>query len=189
MSKFDREAMIAEATDFGLDYKGNISNVALAEMLAEFKGEPSPELDAPPSPAAKPDEDTDEVEAPEAEEGAPVKAEPKLTAAQAHYARQRLKIAAAKKRAMKTSIVTITNRDGRENEIATTAFLSCENQYFSIGRSVPLDMPVQLEQCLIENARTCKIPQHRDEIKDGRRTGNKVTIMVTKYVISYTQRS
>jgi hypothetical protein len=26
---------------------------------------------------------------------------------------------------------------------------------------------------------------HKDEIKDGRRTGNKVTTMVKKYVISY----
>lgn len=183
--------MIAEANDLGLDFKGNISNIALAELIAEFKGEPSPEFDAPPSPAAKTDEvDEDDIEEAEAEiEEVELSAKAKKrNAAELRYTRQRLKIAEAKKRAMKTTVVTITSRDSRENEVTTTAFLSCENQHFSIGRSVPLDIPVELEKCLIETAKTCKIPQHRDEVVNGKRTGNKITVMVNKYVISYEQQ-
>lgn len=187
----NREQMIAEATDFGLEFKGNISNVALAELLADFKGEPAPELDAPPSPAAKPDEEVDEIVEDEVDEEIVESAVPKskLNAVQAAYARKRLKIAAAKKAAMKTSIVTVTSKDNRENEVTTTALLSVENQYFSIGKSVPLDIPVELEQCLIDVAKTCKIPMHKDEVVNGRRTGNKITIMVNKYVVSYSQQS
>jgi hypothetical protein len=176
-----REDMIAEAIDLEIEHKGNISNIALAKLLAKAKGEPEPEFDAPPSPKAKAPEPEEEVEEEVAE------AAPTRTSAQALYARRRMKIAAAKKAAMVTSIVTITSKDSRENEVSTTAFLSCENQHFAVAKSVPLDIPVQLEKCLIENARTCKIPMHRDEIKNGRRTGNKVTLMVNKYVISYSQ--
>jgi hypothetical protein len=180
----NREQMIAEAIDLAIEHKGNISNIALAKLIAEARGEPEPEFDAPAGPAVKPEEeeyeDEDVVETPVPQ--------PKRSGAQAVYARKRLKIAAAKTAAMKTTVVTITSKDPRENEVSTTAFLSVENQHFSIGKSVPLDIPVELEQCLIDNARTCKIPMHKDEVKDGRRTGNKITIMVNKYVVSYSQR-
>jgi len=183
----NREEMIAEAIDLGIEHKGNISNVALATLIAEAKGEPTPEFDAPPSPAVKPDP-VDELEDEDEDDSAQTRREAKASAAHAVYARRRLKIAAAKKAAFKTSVVTITSKDNRENEVTTTAFLSCENQHFSIAKSVPLDIPVQLEHCLIENARVCKIPMHKDEVVNGRRTGNKVTVMVNKYVISYSQQ-
>jgi len=186
----NREEMIAEATDFGLEFKGNISNVALATLLADFKGEPEPEFDLPPSPAAKadPEDEVEDEEEEEVESPVQTRKEARAIAAHAEYSRKRMKIAASKKEAFKTSIVTITSKDNRENEVTTTAFLSVENQHFSIAKSVPLDIPVQLEKCLIENARQCKIPMHKDEIVEGKRTGNKVTVMVNKYVISYSQQ-
>jgi hypothetical protein len=178
----NREEMIAEALDLEIKHKGNISNIGLAKLIAEARGEPEPEFDAPSGPATKPEppeeDDDDDVETDT----------PKQSSASAVYARKRLKIAAAKKAALATTVVTITSKDPRENEVTTTAFLSVENQYFSIGRSVPLDIPVQLEKCLIATAKTCKIPMHKDEVVSGRRTGNKVTIMVNKYAISYEQQ-
>jgi len=181
----NREDMIAEATDLGLDFKGNISNINLAALIAEYKGEPPP-LDEtpPPGPAVKPEPEVEDAVEPDIV----TQAQLTRTAAQKVYAAKRRKIGAAKDRAMKKTIVTITSKDSRENEVTTTAYLSCENEHFSIGRSVPLDIPVELEQCLIENARTCKMPMHRDEVKNGRRTGNKVTIIVPKYTISYSRQ-
>jgi hypothetical protein len=176
----NREDMIAEAIDLDIKHKGNISNIGLAKLIAEARGEPEPEFDAPAGPATKPE--------PAVEEEDVVADTPKQSAASAVYARKRLKIAKAKKAAMATTVVTITSKDPRENEVSTTAFLTVENQHFAVGRSVPLDIPVELEKCLIETAKACKIPMHKDEVKDGRRTGNKVTIMVNKYVISYAQQ-
>jgi len=91
----------------------------------------------------------------------------------------------AKAKAFKTQIVTITSNDKRDNHIATTAYLSMDNQYFGRSRYVPLDVPVELEQCLIDVAKDIKIMLHVDEVIDGKRTGNKVPKMVNKYVVSF----
>ena len=174
----NREDMIAEATDLGLDFKGNISNIKLAGMIAEFKGEPIPVAEtAPAGPSVK-------AEEPEQEElSTPATAAGKLL--MDTYQKKRARIAAAKKKAMKTKIVTITNKDPRENDVVTTAYLSVHNQYFRVGRSVPLDIPVELETCLINNAESALMTMHKDEVINGRRTGNKVTIRVKKYAVSY----
>jgi len=168
----DRQDMIAEATDFGLQFPGNISNKKLASLLAEHKGDPIPvEESAPPSPAAK-------VEA------EPVIADDIVTQ---RFKIKRMRIAKAKKAAMKTSVVTITNKDNRENDVMTTAFLSFENQHFGVSKNVPLDIPVELEHALIHIARSCTMTLHKDEIVGGRRTGNKVPVVVKKYAVSYEQ--
>lgn len=174
----DREDMIAEALDLGIKHKGNISNIALAEKLAEFKGEPPP-LDEtpPPGPATKPE--------PEAQEEDEVVQTKSQKAAHSVFLAKRMKIAKAKKKALKTHIVTITNKDNRENDVMTTAFLSFENQYFGIAKNVPLDVPVELEAALIDIAERCKMTLHKDEIVKGRRTGNKVPVTVNKYAVSF----
>jgi hypothetical protein len=83
-------------------------------------------------------------------------------------------------------VVTLTNKDARENDVVTTAYLSVQNQYFAVARNVPLDIPVELEICLIKLAENAMITLHRDEIdSNGRRTGNKVTARVKKYAVSY----
>ncbi len=98
---------------------------------------------------------------------------------------RRKKISERKAAAMKTRIVTITNKDNRDNDFTTTASLSFENQFFGLAKNVPLDVPVELEQALIDIAESTIITHHKDEIVDGKRTGNKVPVSVKKYVVSY----
>lgn len=95
------------------------------------------------------------------------------------------KIAQAKAKAFKKRVVTISNNDKRENDVMTTCFLGMENQYFGISKIVPLDIPVELEECLISIAKDTTISMHKDEVVDGKRTGNKTTITVRKFNISY----
>lgn len=179
----NREDMIAEATDLGIEFKGNISNIKLAQLIAEYKGQPAPvEETAPAGPAIDPEylDEEEEVEAEETSAAAVAKAR-----VQDKFARQRELVAKAKAKAMKTHVVTITNKDNRENDVMTTAYLSFENQHFGLARLVPLDVPVQLEAALIHIAANCTMTMHKDEIVDGRRTGNKVPTRVKKYAISY----
>ena len=183
MSDYDRKAMIDEANELGLEFKGNISNKALAALLAEEKGEPIP-LDepAPPSPAMKKEKsDQTDVEDDIVEGAAKIA----RRRAQEKIAKRRAHVAARREKAMATEIVTITNRDSREATKATTAYLSVQNQYFAVAKAVPLDMPVELEHCLIRAAETCMMTQHVDEVVGGKSTGNKIPTRVPKYTISY----
>ena len=174
----ERENMIAEAHDLELTFRGNISNKDLKAMLAEAKGDPIPVDEiAPPGPAVKVEKAEEVVEE-------DPKSESQRRVAQ-HYASRRKRIVAAKRAAMQTKIVTLTNKDPRENDKVTTAFLSFENQHFGLSKSVPLDIPVELEVSLIKIAEGCKITLHKDEIRNGRITGNKVPMRVNKYAISY----
>lgn len=91
----------------------------------------------------------------------------------------------AKTEAFKKRIVTISSNDKRESEWTTTAYLSCENQFFGISRIVPLDIPIELEVCLIDIAKTTEVTLHKDEIVNGRRTGNKVPVRTRKFNVSY----
>lgn len=161
----ERQELLEAANDLGLEFKGNISNEKLRGMVAEAQGpaikEEEPELvETPPAPDPRND--------------SPVM-------------RKRRKINAAKKAATKKRIVTITNKDNRENEFMTTVHLSVENQYFSISRIIPLDIPVEIEQCLITNAETTMMTLHKDEVVKGRRTGNKITVRTKKFAVSYAQ--
>jgi hypothetical protein len=180
----DRLAMKAEADDLGLQFPGNISNVNLARLLAEFKGEPAPNIETPPAgPAVK------AVTAQEDYEEAQLATNDKrVEARKAIYANKRRKVAEARARAFKTQIVTLTNKDNRENDVMTTAYLSFQNQHFGLSKLVPLDIAVELETALIKIAESCTMTLHKDEIVNGRRTGNKVPIRVKKYAISYSRQ-
>jgi hypothetical protein len=94
-------------------------------------------------------------------------------------------IQTSKKAAMETKIVTISSNDKRDNDVTTSVYLSMENQHFSVAKYVPLDIPVELEVCLIEVAKSTFITLHTDEIIDGKRTGNKTPKSVHKFTISY----
>lgn len=182
MSK--RDELVAEATDLGLEFKGNISNAKLEEMIVEATTLKPVDETPPPSPAVKPEEQEaaeDEVVFESAKERAAAIASRK-------HAAKRKKISEAKKRAFEKHIVTITNKDPRENDVMTTAYLAFENQYFGLARLVPLDMPVELEAALIKIAAGCTMTLHKDEIVNGRRTGNKVPTRVKKYAISYSHQ-
>lgn len=166
MSTEERKNLLAQANELGLEFKSNISSVKLAELIAESQ-----------SPAIKDDAVDDQEDKPTA------------TTSLTKVQRRRKFIADRKAKAMKKLIVTITNKDNRENDFTTTAPLSFENQHFSLAKNVPLDVPVELEQVLIDIAKSTMITHHKDEIVEGRRTGNKVAIQVKKYVVSYSQET
>ena len=175
--------MIARANDLGLEFPGNISNVKLTALLAEASGDPVPVEDAAPAgPAVK-------AEEPEYDENDVSEKTPARRAVIAKNLRRRKIIADAKAKAFRTHIVTITNKDNRENDVMTTAYLAFENQHFGLSKLVPLDVPVELEEALIKIAASCTMTMHKDEIVKGRRTGNKVTTSVKKYAISYSRQN
>lgn len=179
----NREDMIAEAIDLGLDFKGNISNKKLAAMIDEANEAPlgdDPVVErAPPGPAVKAEHQEEDDEVVESARDIVMRRR------ESAHAKKRREIAVAKNKAMATSIVTITNKDSRENETVTSAYLSVQNLYFARSRYVPLDVPIELEHCLIRNAESCMVTIHRDEMKNGRPTGNKVTRRVPKYTVSH----
>jgi len=188
----ERENLIAEAHDLELEFKGNISNVKLAAMIAEAKGLPAPVDEvAPPGPAIKDDpevtEETTVETTEEVVETTPTKDKnpKKESPAAAAFTGRRKMIADARERAFKTRVVTITNKDSRENEFMTTAYLSFENQHFGLSKLVPLDVAVELEEALIKVAKSTVMTLHKDEIIGGKRTGNKVATTVKKFAISY----
>lgn len=185
MASEERKALIEEANELGLEFAKNISDKKLASMIREEKGEPEPvDEEAPEGPAVKSDEEL-------ASEGIPTPPEvpPTVKAVAPGKPKSRKALIAERRRkAMELSVVTITNRDKRDNEVVTTAHLSVENQFFSISKIVPLDVAVELEACLIKNAETIMIPIHVDEIVNGRRTGNKITKHAKKYTVSYAKK-
>lgn len=94
-------------------------------------------------------------------------------------------VSIVKKKAFQTRVVTITYNDKRDSDKVTTAYLNCENQYFALSKIVPLNIPIKLEQCLIDCAKESKILQHIPEKKNGRDTGNMTPQLIRKYNVSY----
>lgn len=162
MASENRAELVKEANELGLEFPANIPSKKLEDLIAESAG-----------PAVKP----------ASEEKVYSKKEP--TAVLSKIQKRRQFVAKRKAQAMKTSIVTITNKDNRDNDFTTTASLSFENQFFGLAKNVPLDVPVELEQALINIAETTLITHHKAEVVEGRRTGNKIPIQVKKYVVSY----
>ena len=175
----ERTALLKEANELALEFPSNIPTPKLSALIAEAKGNPPPvDETAPSGPALKPGAD---LNVDDDDEEKSVTEKPVLS----KYATKRAKITAAKKKAFKTQVVTLTNKDNRENDIMTTAYLSFENQHFGLSKVVPLDVPVELEAALITIAETAMMTLHKDEIVAGRRTGNKVPVRVKKFAISY----
>ncbi len=173
-----RQALLDKANDLGLEFKGNISNVKLKQMIADAEdGDVITDIEPPAV------EDT-QFSAPVAVKEQEPEEETAVTPVSKRTKRLNF-IQQRKAEAMKKRVVTITNKDNRDNDFTTTAHLSVENQFFGVAKNVPLDIPVELEQCLIDVAESTMITQHRDEIIDGRRTGNKTAVLTKKYVISY----
>ena len=163
------EELKAEAEGLGIEFKGNTSKVKLAEMIeAYYESQSADDL------VAEVQEEPVPVEAPQA----PITLNKKQAI-----------IVESKRKAMKTSVVRITSNDKRDNDVVTTAYLSAENEYFGKSKLIPLDTPVELEECLIKVAKSSRITLHVDEVVDGKRTGNKVPKSVRKYNVSYEQVS
>ena len=153
-----------EATALGLSYKGNTSKEALEAMIEEFY-------------EASENESKVEVIKMEDAPVAPTRSKDAKTTL-------RQMVADAKKAAFKKRVVTLTNNDTRENQHVTAVPLFFENQYFALDRIVPLNIAVELEQCLIDIAKGTTIAMHKKGSTDGGRTvGN--TVFAKKFNISY----
>ena len=178
----ERQELLEKANELGLEFPSNVKTEKLKGMIAEVE-----------NPEQKPsEEDKKTSEEPKTEEEKVIgikrnksKQIEKLKKKKRSELTKREKIAIAKHDATRTRVVTITNRDNRENDFTTTVRLSFENQYFGLSRIVPLDIPVELEEALIKVAESTLIPMHKAEEINGKRTGNQVTVQVKKFAISY----
>jgi predicted transcriptional regulator len=168
MATQERKDLFVKANALSLDFPKNVSTPKLIALIAESEG-----------PSIK--------EEPVNEEIAEVitRTAPSVSNTISPLQERRNFIAVQKRKAMKTRLVTITNNDSRENDFATCAPLSFENQHFGVAKNVPLDVKVELEQALIDIAESTTITKHKDEIVNGKRTGNKVPVSVKKFVVSY----
>ena len=168
----------AEATGLGITFSPNIGEkTLLGKIDAYYESQSAGDL------VKEKDESTSEDETEtEGTEGTELKVVDKPLTGKAKL---RQKVLEAKTAAMKTRVVTITSNDKRTNDVATTEYLGFENQYFGMSRIVPLDVPMELEACLIDVAKTTYITLHKDEIIDGKRTGNKIPVPVKKLNVSF----
>jgi len=128
-----RAALIEEANALGLDFQTNVPSAKLQKMVDEAQG-------------GAIGVSASDVEIPEVKVEVEVeKKDIPLTPKQAAHQARRKAVIAARRRAMKTRIVILTNRDIRDAGDTTTAHLSYENQHYSFGKNVPLDIPVEIE--------------------------------------------
>lgn len=162
------ETLKKEAESLGIEFAKNIGEAKLQDKIDQhyenLAAESSVEV-------KEEDVVVDEVDAPAVKRAKGIQ----------EIARDLKKAALVKKR------VTITSNDQRDNHVADTCYLACENQFWGISKIVPLNIQVELEQCLIDTAAEIIITRHDDEIVDGKRTNNKTVRQVKKYVISYAQ--
>lgn len=185
------EELRVEADGLGIKYHPKTGATKLAEKIEEFYVAQESADIVKEAPIEDEDEDEYIEETVEEQPVLSPKATPKVEKAKVLNPKQQLllTIAEMKKKALKKRIVTVSSNDKRDSEYTTTAYLSVSNQYMDIAKLVPLDIPVELEQCLISVAKTATITLHKDEIRDGRRTGNKVAVSVRKYNVSYEDMS
>lgn len=163
------EELKAEADALGLTYMANIGAVKLAAKIeAHYES-----LSAGDSIKVKQE---DEVNS----EPAKVKKESKDDII-------RRLVADAKKRALATKVVTIVNNDKRESEHLTADFFGFENQYFGKSYLVQFNVPTELPIGIIDVIKNTPMTLHKDEVVDGRRTGNRVPVQINKYNISYAE--
>ena len=202
----DRDELMKQAEKLGLDFPKNIPSEKLSRMVdnallseeAETTTQPNEEDDDLTDEEMKVEKDEkaamEKAAKEEAEAVAELQKSMKKTEKEdtdrkpSKRMLMRRKIAEARKKAFKTHIVTLTNKDSRENDVMTTVNLSFENQYFGLSKIIPLDVPVELEKALIDIAESTRITLHKDEIVSGKRTGNKVPVSVKKFAISYSRQ-
>jgi hypothetical protein len=199
----DRDELIKQAEELGLDFPKNIPGEKLSKMVDEAL-EQGPyenqkfDVDELTEEEMKFENDEKIAKEQAAKEEAAAIAELQESMKKTENSNSdrmpskrmlmRRKIAESRKKAFKTHIVTLTNKDSRENDIMTTVHLSFENQHFGLSKIVPLDVPVEIEKALIDIAESTRITLHKDEIVSGKRTGNKIPVSVKKFAISYSRQ-
>ena len=174
------EELQAEATGLGIKFHPNMGEVKLKEKIEDFY-ESQAAGDLVEMVEDEPEETLEETPKPTNVVYDVPGTKVTLTKDQ----KLRLKVTKAKEKAMEKRVITISSNDKRDNDVTTVAYLGFENQYFGISKLVPLDIPIELEVCLIDIAKTTKITLHKDEIVNGKRTGNKIPASVKKLSVSF----
>lgn len=174
-----------EAAALGISFKGNTSKAELIAMIDEFyeneAAESKVEVRTDLTPEDEIDEAFEEVEEPQLPNRI-MKRVGRLNAVKSRELALKARVAKAKEEAFKKRIVTISSNDTRDNQHVTAVPLFFENQYFALDRIVPLNIPVELEQCLIDIAKTTTIAIHKRE-RHGGNIGK--TVYAKKFNISY----
>lgn len=174
------EELQAEATGLGIKFHPNTGATKLAEKIEEFYTNQSA------GDLVEMVEETDEETETETSQATGEAYDvPGTKVVLSKQDKLRKLVKEAKDKAMTKRVVRLTSNDKRDNDVTTVAYLGFENQYFGISRLVPLDIPLELETCLIDIAQTTYITLHRDEIIDGKRTGNKTPIPSKKLNVSF----
>lgn len=178
MSDKTHSQLKEEATALGLSFKGNTSKEALEGMIEDFYEAEASESVVK---AITMEETVEDI--PELPRALSKKVNAVRNVGSNSLAIRQL-VSEAKKQAFKKRVVTISSNDTRDNQHVTAIPLFFENQYFALDRIVPLNIPVELEQCLIDIAKSTTIAIHKKGSVDGGRTvGN--TAFAKKFNISY----
>ena len=86
------------------------------------------------------------------------------------------------KAARKLRRVTVHYNDPKDSHLVTSAYANCDNVYFSLGKIIPLDTSIELEQALCDNLEEAKIQVHVPDPKGG---GNMIVKLIKKYSVVY----
>lgn len=86
------------------------------------------------------------------------------------------------KTAKKLRRVTVHYNDPRDSHLVTSAYANCDNAYFSLGKIIPLDTSIELEQALCDNLAEAKVQVH---VPDPKGSGNMTVKMIAKYSVVY----
>lgn len=162
-----------EAKALGIEIKGNPGEEKLQGMIDTYYEDESKAAGIKP---VEVKEDVKEVK--ETETSATPSNEPKVTGSAPKdetSQEKHVRILAARKREnLKTTIVKVNLTDRRENSELASYYIRSG----PIGKHIPLDTPIELENCLVKQLKRLKMPMH----KEGP-NGNKITIMVKKFLV------
>ena len=171
-----------EAAALGISFKGNTSKAELIAMIEDFYENEAAESKVEVRNDLVPEADEEEVEYMPELPNRIMKRVSKINGAKSKDLALKALVAKAKEEAFKKRVVTISSNDTRDNQHVTAVPLFFENQYFALDRIVPLNIPVELEQCLIDIAKSTTIAIHKREHNNGK-IGK--TVYAKKFNISY----
>ena len=86
------------------------------------------------------------------------------------------------KAARKLRKVTVHYNDPRDSHMVTSAAVQAANPYFALGRIIPLDIPIELEQGLCDTLSEALIQVH---VPDEKNPGLMKSKMIKKYSVIY----
>lgn len=86
------------------------------------------------------------------------------------------------KAARKLRKVTVHYNDPRDSHMVTSAAVQAANPYFALGKIIPLDMTIELEQALCDTLSEALIQVH---VPDEKNPGLMKSKMIKKYSVIY----